>query len=249
MGATPRRNAQMALRYSSGLPGCPANDMYMVAVAKSAWHPIGRRIGSLFSWVNKPFSTGRVRLASPDPRDHPDIAFELLTDARDFARVRDAYRRMARILAAPELNEIASEPFGSTHGTMARAVGKISARNWLLTIGPALLLDGPGALRRGLITRLLAPGRDLARELADEDELDALVRRSTIGGWHASGTCRMGAPDDPLAVVDSRTARVLGVAGLSVVDASLMPAVPRANTNLPTIMIAEKMADAILARA
>jgi 5-(hydroxymethyl)furfural/furfural oxidase len=59
----------------------------------------------------------------------------------------------------------------------------------------------------------------------------------------------MGAPDDPLAVVDSRTARVLGVAGLSVVDASLMPAVPRANTNLPTIMIAEKMADAILARA
>ena len=122
-------------------------------------------------------------------------------------------------------------------------------RNWMLTIGPALLLDGPSALRRQVIGRLLAPGADLAAELADEERLDALIRRRTIGGWHASGTCRMGPVDDRLAVVDPRTARVHGVPGLSVVDASLMPSVPRANTNLPTIMMAEKMGDAILARA
>ena len=42
-GAVPRRHVQMALRYSSKIEGCPANDMYMVAVAKSSWHPIGRR--------------------------------------------------------------------------------------------------------------------------------------------------------------------------------------------------------------
>jgi 5-(hydroxymethyl)furfural/furfural oxidase len=58
----------------------------------------------------------------------------------------------------------------------------------------------------------------------------------------------MGPPEDPDAVVDPRTARVYGVEGLSVVDASIMPAVPRANTNIPTIMVAEKMADAILGR-
>jgi 5-(hydroxymethyl)furfural/furfural oxidase len=56
----------------------------------------------------------------------------------------------------------------------------------------------------------------------------------------------MGGADDPNAVVDT-AGRVYGVSGLRVVDASVMPWVPRGNTNVPTIMVAEKMADAILA--
>ena len=56
----------------------------------------------------------------------------------------------------------------------------------------------------------------------------------------------MGADDDRDAVVDS-AGRVHGVAGLRVADASVMPTVPRGNTNLPTIMIAEKLAAAMLA--
>ena len=56
----------------------------------------------------------------------------------------------------------------------------------------------------------------------------------------------MGAPDDPLAVTDE-AGRVRGVDGLRVIDASVMPKVPACNTNIPTIMIAEKMADAIVA--
>ncbi|MEE1567451.1 MAG: GMC oxidoreductase, partial [Arenicellales bacterium] len=59
-------------------------------------------------------------------------------------------------------------------------------------------------------------------------------------------TCRMGAPDDPMAVSDP-AGRVRGVEGLRVGDASIMPEVTRANTNIPTIMIAEKLADTILA--
>src|SRR3954447_15882390 len=58
---------------------------------------------------------------------------------------------------------------------------------------------------------------------------------------HAAGTCRMGRPDDPLAVVDP-DCRYIGVDGLRVVDASVMPSVPRANTHLSTVMIAEKVA-------
>jgi len=58
----------------------------------------------------------------------------------------------------------------------------------------------------------------------------------------------MGAADDPGAVTDPST-RVYGVEGLRVCDTSIMPCVPRANTNIPTIMMAEKVADTILAEA
>ena len=61
---------------------------------------------------------------------------------------------------------------------------------------------------------------------------------------HASGTCRMGAADDPRSVVDP-DCRVIGVTGLRVIDASIMPTVVRANTHFTTVMIAEKMADVL----
>jgi choline dehydrogenase-like flavoprotein len=64
---------------------------------------------------------------------------------------------------------------------------------------------------------------------------------------HAAGTCRMGAPADPLAVVDSACA-VISYEGLYVCDASVMPTLPRANTHLPTLMIAERIADQIARR-
>jgi 5-(hydroxymethyl)furfural/furfural oxidase len=73
-----------------------------------------------------------------------------------------------------------------------------------------------------------------------------VIRDFTIGGWHPCGTCRMGRPGDSTTVVDAKSARVIGINGLRVVDASVMPTIPRANTNIPTIMIAEKFADTLI---
>ena len=247
MGETPRRHVQMALRYTSDGIGRSPNDMFTVVVAKSAWHPIGRRLGSLFTWINKPHSQGWVKLVSPDARVDAEIAFQLLSDERDLLRMKGAFRRMAAFFASPELQAAARDPFPVRHGAMAAMVGAITWRNWLLTIGPALLMDGPQDLRRVVVEKLLAPGHRLGA-VQDDQLLEATVRKFTIGGWHASGTCRMGHKTDRGAVVDASTGRVIGVDGLSVVDASVMPTVPRANTNLPTIMIAEKMSDAITSR-
>ncbi len=67
------------------------------------------------------------------------------------------------------------------------------------------------------------------------------MRANVAGTFHVCGTCRMGGADDPGAVVDN-AGRVHGIGGLRVVDASIMPAIPRGNTNIPTIMLAEKIA-------
>jgi choline dehydrogenase len=91
--------------------------------------------------------------------------------------------------------------------------------------------------------REIQPGKDVASAA----DIDAFIRTKAESAYHPSCTCRMGRADDPLAVVDSET-RVIGLEGLRVVDASVMPSITTGNLNAPTIMIGEKAADHILSR-
>ena len=78
-----------------------------------------------------------------------------------------------------------------------------------------------------------------------DDELDAFIRAHAESAYHPCGTCKMGDPNDPMAVVDPKT-RVIGVDGLRVADSSIFPQVTNGNTNGPSIMVGEKAADHIL---
>ena len=83
--------------------------------------------------------------------------------------------------------------------------------------------------------------------LASDDALDLWLRQTVGTARHVSGTCRMGPASDARAVVNDAL-RVHGVAGLRVIDASIMPMLPSANTFASTIAIAEKGADLIRGR-
>jgi len=92
-------------------------------------------------------------------------------------------------------------------------------------------------------------GREIqpGAEVVEDDAIDAFIRERVETAYHPSCTCKMGAADDPLAVVDAE-GRVRGVAGLRVVDSSIMPSITTGNLNAPTIMLAEKLSDHILGR-
>ncbi|XP_040572547.1 choline dehydrogenase, mitochondrial [Lepeophtheirus salmonis] len=86
----------------------------------------------------------------------------------------------------------------------------------------------------------IAPGH----ELTSDKDIDAFIRDKADSAYHPSCTCKMGSTSDNMTVVDPCT-RVVGLEGLRVVDASIMPSIASGNLNAPTIMIAERAADII----
>ncbi len=98
------------------------------------------------------------------------------------------------------------------------------------------------ALARSAPVRAIGEAKADISEGASDAEIDAYALANAGDTQHATSTCRMGDTSDPCTVVDS-DCRVLGLEGLRVIDASVMPSVVRANTNLTTIMIAETMAE------
>jgi 5-(hydroxymethyl)furfural/furfural oxidase len=145
----------------------------------------------------------------------------------------------------PPLKDVTADPFPASFTDKIRKIGDVTLRNKVLTTVGARLLDGPVPLRRFMFRNFIMESPGIRQALQDEELLEAYVRRATVGVWHCSCSCRMGTDDDPMAVTSS-AGRVRGVHGLRVVDASLFPMIPCANTNFPTMMVAEKVADDIL---
>jgi 5-(hydroxymethyl)furfural/furfural oxidase len=242
-----RRHVLVGMRYSSRIGGAPPGDMFAVCVSKSAWHAVGQQIGSLLLAVYKTYSeTGQVKLLSRDWRVEPLVEFNLLSDRRDLERLMTGFRALGVMQMSAALQNVTSDPFPASYSERVRKIGVVNLKNRFLTWLISLLLDGPAPLRRYLIDRAIVEGFRFDELMEDDDKLEAFVRQAAIGVWHASCSCRMGADGDPMAVTDP-FGRVRGVGRLRVVDASIFPVVPCANTNFPTLMSAEKIADGVLA--
>jgi len=144
--------------------------------------------------------------------------------------------------------------------TRPRSIGEVVTTSpdprVLPTVTHGFLTDPDGHDASALLA-----GVQLARELAGIDPIASLARLdeghtrleseeqlldwlhgAVEGNFHPVGTCRMGRVDDPLAVVDG-TGRVHGLGGLSIVDASIFPALPRANPHLTVLAMAMRLGD------
>jgi choline dehydrogenase len=147
--------------------------------------------------LQRPKSTGTVRLRSADPEEQPLIDINLLADERDTEKMADGVRVAWKLLTSPEIDAVTET--------------------------------------------VLWPNEALVQ---DDDALRAFLHERVNHLVHPVGTCKMGPASDSMAVVDAE-GRVHGLEGLRVVDASIMPNIPRANTNLTAIMIGEKVAEAM----
>jgi 5-(hydroxymethyl)furfural/furfural oxidase len=243
-----RRHIFLGLRWSSGLADCPPADMYAVAYNRGAWHPVGWRIGGYLTWINKSYSRGWVKLADASPEREPEVQFDLLGDERDLARMRSAVRQMIGYFDHPALKAVAGEPFPTSYTERYKRLAAVNRRNLAITTGLGWTLDGPAQLRERVLRGVVTDGTSYDAILADDAALGDYLRETVTGIWHASGTCRMGHPSDPNAVTDG-TGKVIGVEGLRVCDASIMPTIPCANPNVPIMMMAERISDLILDEA
>jgi 5-(hydroxymethyl)furfural/furfural oxidase len=240
-----RPHPMAAFRYSSGLPGAPPADMYLNVQCKTSWSALGHQVANLAPSLLKPRARGRVTLTSSDSSTYPQVEFNFAGDDLDLQRFMQGFRRCVDVLAHEAVRAITKLTFPVQFSDRLRRLNRITTMNRLKSTAVAALVDLMPPLAGPIFATLADRRVDLAALVADDDALAEHIRNNVAGTFHPVGTCRMGRADDRDAVTDAAGC-VRGVENLRVIDASIMPTVPRGNTNIPTIMVAEKLSDAML---
>ena len=172
-------------------------------------------VGMLYGWLNNVASTGWIKLASPDPATEPIVDSNLLAHPEDMGRMLRMINDMKALVGASVI---------SRHTESAE-------------LAPMDVIYAFNAAKQ-------VPGLAIFDRSMTESELQSFVLSNVFDAAHISGTCRMGAADDPQVVVDDH-GRVLGLDDLRVADASIFPWVPSANTNVSAILVGEKISELI----
>jgi 5-(hydroxymethyl)furfural/furfural oxidase len=224
------------VRLSSGEEGAPASDLMFGFITRPGAHRFGNRVALIGVHLYAPLSRGRIGLRRTADGLQPEIDFRLLDHASDCRRLAIAAQIAADLLRDPGVADLAREPFIVPPHAPVRALNapgfKSVLYNWGLAAAAAL--PAP-ALRAGLKMVL---GADMLLAGLNAGEVGERALASAMPMFHLAGTCALGSVLDP-------DTSVRGVERLYVADASAMPVVPRANTNIPTIMLAERAADLI----
>ena len=177
--------------------------------------------------------------------DSPDMQFHMAHASYDTAQKRDLEREPGMTVV---IGQCRPDSRGSIHIKSAIPGSAPAIRPNFLSAQT----DRDATVAGMQIARKIVSHPSMSKYIAFEnnpgdkvqsyDEWLSFARGNGQTTYHVIGTCKMGS--DPMAVVDDRL-RVHGIAGLRVIDASIMPTVPSGNTNAPTIMVAEKGADMI----
>ena len=239
-----RPHPMTALRYSSGLSDAPPTDMYINVQCKTSWSPLGFQVANLAPTLLKPMARGRVSLTARDTAP-PLVEFNFTGHELDLQRLMQGFRRAVEILAHEQVRAMSGVTFPVKFDDRLRRLNRITTTNRVQSAIIAALIDLVPALAGPIFSTLADRRVDLAALVEDDVALAEHIRQNVAGMFHPVGTCRMGAASDRHAVVDP-AGRVRGVGGLRVVDASIMPTVTRGNTNIPTLMVAEKISDEIV---
>lgn len=242
-----RRFAIAGIRHSSGLEGGTGGDLLILVFGRVSPRSFGPDLAMLGAALYAPYSRGFVTLASPDAAVPPRIDFRLLDDPRDAPRMVKAGRLVEALLLDPAAASAYNDAFLLPPTMALNQFNKPGLLGELLAAAAKVTLNLPAPLTRALVGLAIRPGRWFANRHSHSPLTDSEILGAAVPMAHPTGTCAIGRKDDPMAVVDS-ACRVYGVDGLRVVDASVMPRIPAANTNLPTIMVAERAADLIRSR-
>ncbi len=234
-------------RLSSNIPSCPPGDIFINIQSKTSWNALGTRVANIAPVLHKPMSRGKISLTPEQPQKF-QVEFNFAQHELDLARLKQGFKIVVDILGNASVKKVTGKPFLLRFTDKLRQLNEYTKANARKAALVAWMLDLVPALGDAGLAMLVGERQDLQRLAADDAALTAHIRDNVAGMFHPAGTCRMGRADDPDAVVDP-AGRVYGARGLRVVDASIMPTVPRGNTNIPTIMLAEKISAAIIAAA
>jgi 5-(hydroxymethyl)furfural/furfural oxidase len=242
IGRAARRGAEgyqnsTLFRFSSKIGERGAADLMITFGRRSKQHAMARRIVTIAVLLLAPYSRGAVTLRGRPKLDR-HIEFNLAGDVRDRLRLAEGGRRLLDSLRSPELRPLIRTPVLASRWDRIGRFSTPTIGNAILMRSAAIISDLAPSLGERFVAAL---GKQLPAILGEDDLTSAIL---PLG--HHAGTCRMGNPKDRDTVVDA-ACKLQTFAGLRVVDASIMPTVPRANTNLPVLMVAEKAADTILA--
>ena len=236
-----RRFAIAGIRLSSHEPSAPAADLLLFLIGRVSPRGYGPDLAMFGAALYSPHSRGAVTLMSADVDVPPRIEFRMFDDPRDPPRMLKAARFAESLLLEPTVAGTYNDAFLLPPVMSLHQFNRPGLAGMVLATAAKAVLNAPSPVSRAIIGNAIRPGRWFANRSHRSALTDAELLGAAAPMAHPVGTCAIGRADNPMAVVDP-ACRVYGVGGLRVVDASVMPRVPSANTNLPTTMIAERVA-------